>query len=246
MQYRKSPVFAFFVILIGINLMLFSIVYTAGRYDFHPGKIVPLMLFWFTAVLVTGFVFSAALKSYIGIIVPFLGLMASMGAGVLFMDAFRLIRGPYAADVSVAEAPAYKDAAVLYFRDGKILKECMGEYETYDDNVRSTYYAVPYVGGGWTKKDPVTVWITCVDNSASCLNSTGIAMVSKYYRAGMDEAEKKCGIKSHPAALRVEWIGLPYTIIDEGTGYLKMFAAGINGLWVIVFIIQYVRIRREA
>lgn len=246
MPSAKKLLFVFIVVFAVINLMLFSIIYITGRFSMSPGSVVPNMIFWFAATVALGLAFQSTLKSYGVIAVMMLSLMASMAGAVVFMDSFALMTRPHAKDVRVADALAHADAAVIFFKDGKPEPGCVGEIEESDEDSRTTYFAVPYVPEGWDRSRPVTVWITCRHDQANCLNSTGIAMIAKTYTAGVTEAEKKCGLKSDPKALRVEWIGPPEQEIKEGKKYLAIIAAGINALWVIAFLGMVIGLKRKS
>jgi hypothetical protein len=235
----------FAIVFAAINLMLLSVIYLTGRFSMSPGSIVPTMIFWFIATIVLGLVFQKTLKSYGVVAVMMLGLIASFVGAVLFMDTFALMTKENARDVTVADARKHADAAVIFFRDGTVVKDCLGEIEESDEDSRVTYFAAPYVSGAWDRTRPVTVWVTCRHDKANCLNSTGIGLVAKRYTAGIDEAVKKCGLKSDPNALRIEWIGPPENEIREGKKYLGMIAGGINALWVIVFLGMVINLKRK-
>jgi len=190
MPLKSKLVLVFIGVLFFINLMLFSIIYFTGRFSMSPGSVVPSMIFWFAASMAVGLLLRPTLRSYGVVAVLVLCLMASMAGAVIFMDAFALMTGKQATDVRVADALKHADAAVIFFKDGKPVPDCVGEIEESDEDSRTTYYAVPFVPDGWKKTQPVTVWITCRHDSASCLNSTGIAMIAKTYTAGIAEAEK--------------------------------------------------------
>jgi hypothetical protein len=235
MPTKSKLLFVFFAVFAAINLMLFSLVYLAGRFSFSPKIVVPAIVFWFAAGITIGLLLNRTLQSYGVVAVMTLGLMASMGGAAFFMDAFGLMTGRHAKDARVAEAIHYADAAVIYFKDGRFEPDCVGEYEDSDEDSRTTYFAVPYVPEGWSRTEPVTVWSVCRHDKANCLNGTGIAMIAKHYTAGVTEAEKKCGLKSDPKALRIEWIASPEEEIKWGKKYLAIIIAGVNALWVLVF-----------
>ncbi|NLV67078.1 MAG: hypothetical protein GXY14_05310 [Spirochaetes bacterium] len=243
MKIPRTPTAAFLVITAEINLMFFTIVYTLAVSSISPFKLIPLTFFWFIIIVITGMFFQPALRSYIGILVPFFCIPASLAAGIFYADAYQLKTGKHVKDVSVTEAPVHFDATVIYFRDGKLLEKCTGEYDDWDSDSHNYHYAVPYVSENWNGDDPVTVWITCRNDPANCLNKTGIAMVTGRHREAVADAEKQCGLNSAPASLMVSWIEPPEIVISEGENYLKIITGGINALWVIVFLIQLIRIK---
>lgn len=243
MKIPKTPTAAFLVITAEINLMLFTIVYTLVVGSISPFKLIPLTFFWFIILIVTGMFFQPALKSYIGILVPFCCIPASLAAGIFYADAYQLKTGRYAKDVPVTEALAHSDATVIYFRDGRLLDKCTGEYDDWDSDSHNYHYAVPYVAENWNGDDPVTVWITCRNNPANCLNKTGIAMISPGYREAVADAEKQCGLTSAPDSVMASWIDPPEIVIKEGEKHLKIISGLVNAAWMLIFFIQYARIR---
>jgi hypothetical protein len=236
----------FAVVFAAINLMLASVIYLTGRFSMSPGSIVPTMIFWFISTVVLGLVFQKPLRSYGVVAVMMLSLMASFVGAVLFMDTFALMTRENARDVRVADAYRHADAAVIFFKDGKVVQDCLGEIEESDEDSRTTYFAAPYVSDSWDRAQPVTVWVTCRHDRKNCLESTGIGLIAKTYTAGIDEAVKKCALKADPKALRVEWIGPPEDEIKEGKKYLAMIAGGINALWVVVFLGMVLGLKRKA
>lgn len=245
MQTEKNPSTAFIVILAEINLMFVTMIYVIVSGTISPFKLIPLTFFWFILITITGMIFRATLKSYIGILVPFFCLPAALAAGTFYADAYQLKNGKYARDVAVADVLEHADATVIYFRDGSLVKDCTGEYDDWDTESHNYNYAVPFVGEGWKRSEPVTVWVVCRNDPANCLAQTGIAMSSKRSRFAIDDAEKKCGLKSDAKALMVSWIGSPEQEIQDGEKYLKIITGSANALWIIVFAIQLFRIRRE-
>lgn len=243
MLFKKNLLAAFVAIIIEINLMLFTIVTVMTSSSISPFKIIPLSFFWFIVIVINGMIFYPALKSYIGILVPFFCIPASLAAGIFYADAYQLKTGKYAKDVSVTEATAHSDATVIYFRDGRLLDKCTGEYDDWDSDSHNYHYAVPYVADNWNGDDPVTVWITCRNNPANCLNKTGITMISSGNREAVADAEKQCGLTSRPDCVMASWIDPPEIVIKEGENYLKIFSGCVNAAWVLVFFIQFVRIR---
>lgn len=233
----KLKLFVIFIaILFIVNLMLFSFIYVTGRFDMSPASVVVPVLFWAAASVGIGLALQKTLRSYGVIPAMFLGMMASMLGAMLFMDAFALMTGKQARDVAVADALKHADATLIYFKDGRPEAGCIGEIEESDEDSRTTYYAVPYVAEGWTRTQPVTVWVTCRHDKANCLNSTRIAMIANRYTAGVDEAVVKCGLKSDPKAIRIAWISSPDEEIRDGKRYLEYVAAVVNALWVVAFL----------
>jgi hypothetical protein len=227
---------AFFAIFIEINLMMVTIVYTTNYYKMSPGPFIFNVVGWSIVIIITGLLARSAIKSNIVFLFPFLCIMVSLAGSVFLNNTFSIITGKEVKNVSVADVPAYRDAVVIGFKDGKLESGYRGEYNDPHDSKSSTFYAVPFVPDNWDKTESVTVWVICKNSAAPCLADTHLAIVRNIYPGGVEQAEKKYGLKSDPKILTIQWITSTEDIVRAGKKVFVLGVSIINAAWLIIFI----------
>ena len=181
----------------------------------------------------------------------------------------KLLIGGSVKEISVTEAPQYRNASVFYFRDGIAIPILEGNTKStytrgYGKGRGATrhligYSVIPVVQGGWKEDDPIPLWLvyewksrtgkfmwippTPIDEPLVVMEDwSGITVdPSKkyYYKEAISDSEKKYNIKSHPDAALIYYSETPEAEKFKRITFAFAYFFLPKVLWVIVAVYTF-------
>lgn len=177
----------------------------------------------------------------------------------------KLLIGRSVKEISVTDAPKYRNASVFYFRDGIALPVLKGSargmyseggYYKSSPSRRHiiTYSVIPVVPDYWKEDEPIPLWLAYQHDSKTGEfmwrpPTTGEPLVIEkwvgitidpynkyYYRDAISDSEKKYNIKSHPDAALIYYSETPEIEKSKRISFALLYFLLPKALWVFVTI----------
>ncbi|HCL56453.1 MAG TPA: hypothetical protein DHW82_05525 [Spirochaetia bacterium] len=232
----------FLTILIIVNAIFLISNHILLKTNFQMEYMVMVLIGFSLFSFIVGVVIFSKTKKFgpFVVFVPFLAVGLSIVCALLVKDGYYLKYGKRVEGISVKEASKYSDAYLIQFTDGKSLPQYYGSYR----HKKSFSAVTPIVQEDWKEGEAVPLWAVC--DAENCMKTSSVGLVISNQDVGLStfavgNAMETHQLKSKEPIVIVRWIQSVQGEIDSAEKIFKILLMSINGLWLLVGLIVFIR-----
>jgi len=213
---------------------------------------------WWIAAMLVGIVGGLGFVPFIvrSILLALGGLVICATAGIFASSVEGPLFGETVRGIPVAQAAAYRGAAIFHFSDGRVLADrewslpVYGESKGVAEHELYRLRIAPIVGEGWTPDQPITAWaVTSAPNSGmprgdwSRPSRAGLRATTSSdadIRAAIASAGRIYGLNTVPDAVLLHWLDDPEAAVAGQYWRLFNIFLVCAVLWAILLLVDAV------